>query len=112
MKRGATMNNKIQIAVAGILCLVLFAPAAIAEEAASAKSVPLQSMSRAEYDAYREQLRQHENAAEAQQPDAAMAAEPAKTQTKRGGYGQGYRARAQHGGGQRNGMMNRGAMRR
>ncbi len=106
------MNNKIQIAVAGFLCLVLFAPVAMAEDAASAKPVPLQTMSRAEYEAYREQLRQHENAAEPQQADAAVAAEPAETKSKRGGYGQGYRARAQHGGGQRNGMMNRGAMRR
>ncbi|MDD5058926.1 MAG: hypothetical protein PHQ60_13735 [Sideroxydans sp.] len=118
------MKNKSQFAVglgsvAMLLGLVLFAAPVGATEQTAAVRVPLKTMNQAEYEAYREQLRQHEkgvapDAAKEKTPQADDDANAREDKPKRNGYGKGYRARNGQGGagGYRGGMMNRGAMRR
>ncbi len=123
------MRNKFQFkashgSVALLLYLAIFAPqAGAAEQTAATVRVPLKTMNQAEYEAYREQLRQHEkgvapDAVKKKTPQTDDDANAQEEKPKRSGYGKGYRARTGQGGrpdgagGYRGGMMNHGAMRR
>ena len=103
----------LQLAMALPMCWSLSAPAAAQEVAASAH-VPLESMTRTEYENYRRQLGQQMNGAieEPAEQDAAAAEkasgqpeekaseakEEKEAQSRNSGYGKGYRARMEHGG--------------
>lgn len=100
-----------------LLYAALFVAPAMAEEAADSNRVPLHSMNQAEYETYREQLRQHEagTVQKAVEPAPAAAGEAKQQKSGRSGYGQGYSTRAERGGrpdnagAHRGGMMGRGA---
>lgn len=96
-------------------CCLVSTPVAAAE-ATEAAPVRLKSMSQAEYEAYREQLQKQvkEAAVKAPEQGKATEAEAEKDQDKSedGGYGRGYRSRAERSGrtgsGYRGGAMSRG----
>jgi hypothetical protein len=101
-----------------LLGLWLFSTLAAAEETAGTARVPLKSMSKEEYESYREQLQQQVNAAAAKTAEQGSAAAEDDAEKKEesksddSGYGRGYRARSERSGrtgsGYRGGSMSRG----
>ena len=103
-----TSIKSVFLAMALPMCCSLSAPAA-AQEGATAARVPLESMTRTEYENYRRQLNQQMNGASVDAPeqDAAAADKAAgqsaeedpeakkkvEEQSGNSGYGKGYRAR-------------------
>ncbi|MBU1424749.1 MAG: hypothetical protein KKH12_06760 [Gammaproteobacteria bacterium] len=115
----------LQLAMALPMCWCL--TVAAAEEVTAATRVPLESMTRTEYENYRRQLNQKVNGVAANLPEQdATAAEKAagesaeedpeakKDKAESNGYGKGYRARMERNtrtgrtGGYRGGSMSRG----
>lgn len=101
----------------GSLALCLIAATAMAEEVPGAAYAPFESMNQAEYEIYRNKLREHVKDITSNIPKQDF--EPGEDETGQNeskpagsGYGQGYRARtepgARAGGGYRGGSTNRG----